>query len=618
MPAVVDLAAMRDAMVALGGDPESINPLVPVDLVIDHSVMVDEFGNALAFAAQCRARIRAQRRALPLPALGPARLRQFPRRAARHRHLPPGQPRISRPDRLDRQGRRRTRRLSRHAGRHRLPHHHDQRPRRARLGRRRHRGRGRHARPADLHAHPRGRSASADRPADRRRHRHRPGAHRHPDAAQEGRGRQIRRVLRRRASRTCRWTTGPPSPTWPRNTAPPAASSRSTRTRSTISRRPAATRSASRWSRPMPRRRACSARTARPIRCSPTRWRSTSPPSCPRWPGRSARRTASRSPMPTPPSRRRSPTSATSTAATRPPTWTRKAAARCPSSIARPRSRARTTSSTDGDVVIAAITSCTNTSNPCVLIAAGLVAQNAHEKGLTAKPWVKTSLAPGSQVVTDYLAKAGLQEHLDALGFNLVGYGCTTCIGNSGPLPEEISEAIGAQGPGRRLGAFRQPQLRGPRQSRYARQLPRLAAAGRRLCADRHDARQRHHRAARHGQGRQAGLPQGHLADVEGGGRDRPHHHQPGDVPHAATPTSSRATPQWRKISVTGGQTYAWSDTSTYVQNPPYFDGMAMTPEPVERHRRARASSASSSIRSPPTTSRPPARSSATARPANI
>ncbi len=95
-----------------------------------------------------------------------------------------------------------------------------------------------------------------------------------------------------------------------------------------------------------------------------------------------------------------------------------------------------------GDVVIAAITSCTNTSNPSVLIAAGLVAKKAHEKGLTSKPWVKTSLAPGSQVVTDYLAKAGLQTHLDALGFNLVGYGCTTCIGNSGPLPDKIAKAV--------------------------------------------------------------------------------------------------------------------------------------------------------------------------------
>ncbi len=96
----------------------------------------------------------------------------------------------------------------------------------------------------------------------------------------------------------------------------------------------------------------------------------------------------------------------------------------------------------DGDIVIAAITSCTNTSNPSVLIGAGLLAKKAYEKGLKVKPWVKTSLAPGSQVVTDYLEKAGLNKYLDALGFNLVGYGCTTCIGNSGPLNKNISEAI--------------------------------------------------------------------------------------------------------------------------------------------------------------------------------
>jgi aconitate hydratase len=96
----------------------------------------------------------------------------------------------------------------------------------------------------------------------------------------------------------------------------------------------------------------------------------------------------------------------------------------------------------DGAVVIAAITSCTNTSNPYVMVAAGLVARKARALGLTRKPWVKTSLAPGSQVVTEYLEAAGLQEDLDALGFNLVGYGCTTCIGNSGPLPVEVSKAI--------------------------------------------------------------------------------------------------------------------------------------------------------------------------------
>ena len=95
-----------------------------------------------------------------------------------------------------------------------------------------------------------------------------------------------------------------------------------------------------------------------------------------------------------------------------------------------------------GDVVIAAITSCTNTSNPSVMLGAGLLARNALARGLKLKPWVKTSLAPGSRVVTDYLAEAGLQDDLDALGFDLVGYGCTTCIGNSGPLPEPIAKAV--------------------------------------------------------------------------------------------------------------------------------------------------------------------------------
>src|SRR5205823_2098321 len=95
-----------------------------------------------------------------------------------------------------------------------------------------------------------------------------------------------------------------------------------------------------------------------------------------------------------------------------------------------------------GHVVIAAITSCTNTSNPSVMLGAGILARNAVQRGLTVKPWVKTSLAPGSKVVTEYLDRAGLTEYLDELGFNLVGYGCTTCIGNSGPLPAEISAAV--------------------------------------------------------------------------------------------------------------------------------------------------------------------------------
>src|ERR1700728_1091363 len=96
----------------------------------------------------------------------------------------------------------------------------------------------------------------------------------------------------------------------------------------------------------------------------------------------------------------------------------------------------------NGSVVIAAITSCTNTSNPSVMLAAGLVAKKAVEKGLSVKPWVKTSLAPGSKVVLDYLTQAGLMPYLDKLKFNLVGYGCTTCIGNSGPLPENVTAVV--------------------------------------------------------------------------------------------------------------------------------------------------------------------------------
>src|SRR5581483_6081478 len=99
----------------------------------------------------------------------------------------------------------------------------------------------------------------------------------------------------------------------------------------------------------------------------------------------------------------------------------------------------------DGAVVIAAITSCTNTSNPSVMIAAGLLAKKAAEKGLSAKPWVKTSLAPGSKVVFDYLNDAGLMPYLEQLNFHLVGYGCTTCIGNSGPIPEPIATAVGKE-----------------------------------------------------------------------------------------------------------------------------------------------------------------------------
>ena len=140
----------------------------------------------------------------------------------------------------------------------------------------------------------------------------------------------------------------------------------------------------------------------------------------------------------------------------------------------------------DGDVVIAAITSCTNTSNPDVMLAAGLIAKKANELGIKARPWVKTSLAPGSRVVTDYLDRSGLSEHLNAIGFYTVGYGCTTCIGNSGPLPEPIEKSIVDNKLYVTSVPLRQPQLRGACLPAHTGQLPRLTASGGRLRAGGH------------------------------------------------------------------------------------------------------------------------------------
>ena len=166
-----------------------------------------------------------------------------------------------------------------------------------------------------------------------------------------------------------------------------------------------------------------------------------------------------------------------------------------------------------GDVVIAAITSCTNTSNPSVMIGAGLLARKAVAKGLTVKPWVKTSLAPGSQVVAEYLDKSGLQKDLDKLGFNLVGFGCTTCIGNSGPLPEEISKAINENDlvAAAVLSGNRnfEGRVNADVRANYLASPPLVVAYA--LAGSMHvDLAQA---AARHRQEGQEGLPQGHLAD---------------------------------------------------------------------------------------------------------
>ena len=179
----------------------------------------------------------------------------------------------------------------------------------------------------------------------------------------------------------------------------------------------------------------------------------------------------------------------------------------------------------DGSVVIAAITSCTNTSNPSLMLGAGLLAKKAVERGLTSKPWVKTSFAPGSKVVTDYIEKAGLWPYLNSLRFNLVGYGCTTCIGNSGPLPEPHRQGHQGQQSRRRIRPQRQSQFRRTHQSPLPRELSGLAAARRGLCARGPHGFRYRQRADRQRQIRQACLPARNLAHAAG---SRIHHAQLG------------------------------------------------------------------------------------------
>ena len=204
VPAIVDLAAMRDAMRALGGDPEKINPLQPAELVIDHSVQVDEFGSANAYDLNAALEFSRNRERYAFLKWGQSAFRNFSA-------VPPGMgichqvnlehlARVVFTTEPDAEGTHHC--LPGHPRRHRLPHHHGQRPRRPRLGRRRHRGRGRHAWPVRLHAHPPGRRLPPHRQAARRNHRHRPRPHRHRGPAQAWRSRQVRRVLRPRHQRT--------------------------------------------------------------------------------------------------------------------------------------------------------------------------------------------------------------------------------------------------------------------------------------------------------------------------------------------------------------------------------------------------------------------------------
>ncbi|MCT7376508.1 aconitate hydratase AcnA [Chelativorans salis] len=232
-----------------------------------------------------------------------------------------------------------------------------------------------------------------------------------------------------------------------------------------------------------------------------------------------------------------------------------------------------------GDVAIAAITSCTNTSNPSVLIAAGLLARNANRLGLKQKPWVKTSLAPGSQVVAEYLEKSGLQKELDHLGFNLVGFGCTTCIGNSGPLLEPISKVINDKGlivasvlsGNRNFEGRVSPDV----QANYLASPPLVVAyalAGS-VTKD----------LTTEPIGEDKDGEPVYLKDVWPTSQevnDFITKHVTRELFASKYADVFKGDELWREVKAPSGQTYAWDSESTYVQNPPYFEGMAPLPKP--------------------------------------
>ncbi len=311
---------------------------------------------------------------------------------------------------------------------------------------------------------------------------------------------------------------------------------------------------------------------------TPTYWNWTSAPSNPVWPDRSVPRTVSRSRLPRPP------------------------IARLTSPMAEERSKKNPAASgkstvtlandtielQDGVVLIAAITSCTNTSNPSVMLAAALLARNAGQLGLTAKPWVKTSLAPGSKVVTDYLVKAGLLDDMRAAGFFVVGYGCTTCIGNSGPLKPEISAGVKAG------DIIATSVLSGNRnfEGRVHPEVKMNFLASPPLVVAYALAGTMDIDLQTEPLGTSSGGTPVYLRDIW------PSDKEVADVVRSSLDSAMfrksyddvfKGDELWSSIKVPAGKIYAWDEKSTYVRNPPYFDGLTMTPAPVTDVRGARA-----------------------------
>ena len=240
-----------------------------------------------------------------------------------------------------------------------------------------------------------------------------------------------------------------------------------------------------------------------------------------------------------------------------------------------------------GDVVIAAITSCTNTSNPSVMLASGLVAKKAAEKGLTSKPWVKTSLAPGSKVVTEYLNETGLMPYLEELGFYLVGYGCTTCIGNSGPLPEPVVDAIkegdlvaaSVLSGNRNFEGRINPHIK----ANYLASPPLVVAYA---LAGTVDIDLTNDPIGQDKEGNDV-----FLSDIWPTFEDITEHMDAAVKPETFKKMYDgieKSNEEWNEIPVKGGELFAWDEDSTYIQEPPFFIDMSPEPEPISKIEEAR------------------------------
>src|SRR5271167_1435639 len=236
-----------------------------------------------------------------------------------------------------------------------------------------------------------------------------------------------------------------------------------------------------------------------------------------------------------------------------------------------------------GAVVIAAITSCTNTSNPSLMLGAGLLAKKAVERGLQVKPWVKTSLAPGSKVVTDYLNASGLMTYLEKLKFHLVGYGCTTCIGNSGPLPQEVSDVITGKDlvVASVLSGNRnfEGRINSEVRANYLMSPPLVVAFA---LAGRADIDMYHEPLGYSGNGQRKPVYLKDIWPTEQEVNDVVAKYITGDLFQKSYSDVFKGDERWRGLNVPAGETFAWDAGSTYVKHPPYFENMPKTPVPVK------------------------------------